>query len=405
VVSSLLFPGHEQHHNNSFLIAALVMGQSNIAAGATLGSNHNSRAADGELLAGRGFWPGLCVSVKHSSRFASFTLLAKGDHPAELDVTLPFSLVSNNASRDRLEILPAYWWMHNMYALARNPSKLEARDHRMTKTQHVETDFLAPDTVEEILSARRLLELWTGRAYLRATSVKKAGAAQALRKGRELLSGPVEATAGLEVLGEGIERYDRLVVIRKPAQAWQAYGDMALHYAVKNLLSYMEGNPRATRASIVKAMGGERQTQWVNLGGQIVCQNDVNKLIADIKRGVLCTWKDIHRRHHAVWEAYPLSKRRHALAVLCEVLGAPRPTKEQWMVALHRAGRIQREIRDRVVLSRRKDFDNPFRQATFRNRAEMDAVIGTAEGSSFAKAVRRETESVLRSIEAAVKRG
>jgi hypothetical protein len=68
VLNSLIFPAHEQHHNNSFLCAALVMGQSNIPAGATLGSNHNSRAADGEMIAGRGFWPGLCVSLKHNSK-------------------------------------------------------------------------------------------------------------------------------------------------------------------------------------------------------------------------------------------------------------------------------------------------------------------------------------------------
>ena len=74
VLNSLIFSAHEQHHNNSFLCAALLMGQSNIAAGATIGSNHNSRSADGELMAKRGFWPGLCVSLKHNSRFASFTM-------------------------------------------------------------------------------------------------------------------------------------------------------------------------------------------------------------------------------------------------------------------------------------------------------------------------------------------
>ena len=55
VLNNLVFPGHEQHHNNSFLIASLVMGQSNMAAGATVGSNHNSRGNDGEIIAGRGF--------------------------------------------------------------------------------------------------------------------------------------------------------------------------------------------------------------------------------------------------------------------------------------------------------------------------------------------------------------
>jgi carbonic anhydrase/acetyltransferase-like protein (isoleucine patch superfamily) len=126
VLNTLIFPSHEQHHNNSFLCAAVVMGQSNIAAGATIGSNHNSRSPDGELIAGRGFWPGLCVSLKHNSRFASFTILAKGDYPSELDIPLPFSLVSNDVSNDELHVMPGYWFIYNLYALTRNEWKYNA---------------------------------------------------------------------------------------------------------------------------------------------------------------------------------------------------------------------------------------------------------------------------------------
>ena len=147
----------------------LLMGQSNLAAGATVGSNHNSRANDGEIQAGRGFWPGLCTTLKHSCRFASFTLLAKGDYPAELNIPLPFSLLSDDPARDRLVVMPAYWWLHNMYALARNTWKFQSRDKRKTKVQHIEFDCLAPDTVEEIFDALELLELWTAKAHLRAT--------------------------------------------------------------------------------------------------------------------------------------------------------------------------------------------------------------------------------------------
>src|SRR5690606_1000976 len=133
VLNSLIFPSHEQHHNNSFLCAALVMGQSNIAAGATLGSNHNSRSPDGEIIAGRGFWPGLCVSLKHNSRFATFTLIAKGDYPAELNIPIPFSLINNDVSNNCLVVIPAYWQMYNMYALARNAAKYVERDRRINK--------------------------------------------------------------------------------------------------------------------------------------------------------------------------------------------------------------------------------------------------------------------------------
>ena len=150
------------------------MGQSNIAAGATLGSNHNSRANDGEIQAGRGFWPGLCVTLKHSCRFASFALLAKADYPAELDIPLPFALLSNDAARDELHVMPAYWWLHNMYALARNTWKFQSRDQRVSKAQHIEFDSLAPDTAEEMFRALELLERWVGQAALRAEQQRKA---------------------------------------------------------------------------------------------------------------------------------------------------------------------------------------------------------------------------------------
>ncbi|MCK7461944.1 MAG: hypothetical protein MZU84_07750 [Sphingobacterium sp.] len=45
-------------------------------------------------------------------------MLSKADYPAELDIPLPFSLLNNNASKDQLEVMPAYWWMYNMFALA-----------------------------------------------------------------------------------------------------------------------------------------------------------------------------------------------------------------------------------------------------------------------------------------------
>ena len=51
VQNCFIAPLHEQHHNSSFLIAAGIGGQSNIASGANLGSNHNSRANDGTMEA------------------------------------------------------------------------------------------------------------------------------------------------------------------------------------------------------------------------------------------------------------------------------------------------------------------------------------------------------------------
>src|SRR5882724_11042563 len=220
VLNSLIFPAHEQHHNNSFLCAALLMGQTNMAAGATIGSNHNSRSPDGELVAGRGFWPGLCVSLKHNSRFASFTILAKGDYPAELNIRIPFALVSNEVSKDELVVMPAYWFLHNMYALARNSWKYQDRDKRIDKTQLLESDFLAPDSINEMVGALGLFRLYTGRAHAQLQGKKRLSDEELSALGAGLLEGPQDKADELEVFAEGFENGERKTRLIK---VWQAY--------------------------------------------------------------------------------------------------------------------------------------------------------------------------------------
>ena len=469
VLNNLIFPAHEQHHNNSFLIASVVKGQSNLAAGATVGSNHNSRANDNEIEAGRGFWPGLCTSLKHSSRFASFTLLAKGAYPAELDIRLPFSLLNNNESAGALEVMPAFWWLYNMYALARNSWKFQHRDKRKTKVQHIEFDYLAPDTAEEILEARELLALWTGRAAalkdaasekeavrLTDSAIKVAGdgAGAAVEKeaagkgtagagakkaaipedtattkdvaltedaastedvgtpeeliarGRALLEDPDDFTRDLEVFGEGMEKSRRPVKIIKPASAYRAYGDMLVYYGVKNVLDFMDWNPETAFHELdgrISGGSGPRVTEWVNLGGQLMSAASVAALRADIGEGLLKTWEDVHGRYDELWSAYPLEKQRHAYAVLCGLAGAEQLVQKHWLDFLYRARKIQEYIRDGVYSSRNKDFENPFRQATYRDMEEMTAAIGTAEDNSFIRQVREETDRFLERVDEKIK--
>jgi hypothetical protein len=401
VLNNLIFPAHEQHHNNSFLIASVMMGQSNLAAGATIGSNHNSRANDNEVQAGRGFWPGLCSSIKHSCRFASFVLLSKGAYPAEMDIPLPFSLLNNNTAKDELEVLPAFWWLYNMYALARNTWKFQNRDKRKNKVQNIEFDSLAPDTIEEIFKARHLLEIWTAKASLRHQnhSIENKDEKELLRIGQGLLSGSEKQLIQLEILGENMEKSDRKVIILKTHKSYHAYADMIHYYAVKNLLDYLKTNPSDTFAAMCKTLKGNRQTKWTNLGGQLIPEKDVDQIRSDIGSGKLAGWKDIHDRYNTLWQQYPLEKQKHAFASLCALLGTDNLTQDQWTAALDRAVMIQEFIRDQVYISRKKDYDNTFRQNTYRNMAEMTAAIGTIEDNSFIKQVRSETEEFKKHIE------
>jgi hypothetical protein len=397
VLNSLIFPAHEQHHNNSFLVAAAVMGQSNIAAGATLGSNHNSRANDSEIMAGRGFWPGLCVSVKHSCRFASFTLLSKADYPYELDIPLPFSLVNNNPGKDQLEIMPAFWWMFNMYALARNSWKFTTRDKRMRKYQNIEFDSLAPDTVEEIISAMGLLEKWTAMAVLRKKGVSGSDSTEKelLETGREVLSGNGEAISELEILGEDIEKSRRKVVIAKAGKAYSAYKDMLIFYAVKNLAGYLNSNPSSSISSMNETFSGDRETSWINMGGQLVAEGDVDKLRYDIGSGQLKSWAQIHARYDELWDRYEFDKQRHAYGILCKVYNTRKIEPAVWDDALAKSEVIQQYICDQVYITRKKDYDNPFRQMICRNKEEFKAVMGDIEENDFIRQVREETAQYM----------
>ena len=334
---SIIFPAHEQHHNNSFLIAALVMGQSNVAAGATIGSNHNSRTADGELCAGRGFWPGLCSSFKHSSRFASYCLLAKGDYPAEMDIPLPFALVSNNTALDRLEVMPAYWWMYNMYAMDRNSRKFAARDKRVTCAQHIEFSPLAPDTAEEILHAMTLLRSW------------------------------MTAAEGGTVYAEGLEKGKRQTVVLKAAEGMRAYEDMLLHYAMSRLVTAYGGALPPQQATACR--------HWVNIGGQLVTQTDMEQLISDTQSGVIGSWHELHQRMDTLWQCYPSQVCAHAYMTLCSLIGAESIDEPLWQTLTARHHEILADIERRRTDSRRKDDTNTFRRMTCWDDAEYDAVF------------------------------
>lgn len=336
VGNSFIFPSHEQHHNNSFLIATLVMGQSNIAAGATIGSNHNSRSADGEIRAHRGFWPGLCTSLKHNSRFASYCLLAKGDYPAELNIPFPFALVNNNASTDTLEIMPAYWWMYNMFALDRNARKFAARDRRQHKSNHIEFDLWSPDVAEEIMQAIHILEL------------------------------PKEE---LNERLSNIEHGKRNVVILKQKEALKAYQDMLYYYCIKTISEYSKGQiPTPLSFDI------PRTREWFNMGGQIVQQSDVDTLIQQIEHGAFTNWYMVGSHIDYLWNDYPTTKATHAYALLCELLHSSSIDKQQWNRMNKRYQEIQDLIAERIASSREKDDSNPFRHATSDSETEWESI-------------------------------
>jgi NDP-sugar pyrophosphorylase family protein len=355
VLNSLIFPAHEQHHNNSFLCASLVLGQSNIAAGATIGSNHNSRSADGEIVAGRGFWPGLCVSLKHNSKFATFTILAKADFPAELNIPIPFSLVSNDVSRDMLVLMPGYWFMYNMYALSRNTWKYQDRDKRTEKIQEIEYDYLAPDTVNELFDALKIMK------RLKPD-----------KQGNYFL--------------EGLENSSRKTLINKLPEALSIFRDLIIYYGASQLMGHIKQNKITSFAEMKKSLPARiSRSKWINVGGQLIQEEDIEKIKQQVKSGKIQSWDELHAAYRRTGDEYNSDKLLHAYTSLLEILNitSKQFTPDVFKNVLQDAVKIKEWMSKGIYDSREKDYTNPFRKMVYDNKKEMDKVIGKIEENAF----------------------
>lgn len=392
VLNSLIFPAHEQHHNNSFLCAATLMGQSNMAAGATIGSNHNSRGADGELQAGRGFWPGLCVSLKHNSKFASYTLIAKGDFPAELNLALPFSLITNDVSRDRITIMPGYWFMYNMYALARNAGKYQSRDNRYEKWQLLEYDYLAPDTVNEMFDGLRLMKQYIARAY--SAKYRQEMPAGHYSQTGTWLQKNKNSVDKLEILADGVENSGRKTVLLKVPQAWQQFIRQIKYYGISHLVQLVREKNIQSWKQLQQALPVKpARGPWRNMGGQLVPEPAVQTLLRNIKSGKTGSWDEMHSYYRQLSSRYAKDKLQHAFASLLEVTGLTSRsfTKKIFIQLLQEAVEIKEEMMINIYTSRAKDYTNPFRTMMYDSAEEMNKVTGALKDNSFIAQQEKET--------------
>ena len=312
---AFLYPCHEQHHSNSFLIAAHIQGQSNVAAGATLGSNHNGRKNDVDLVAGRGFWPGLCSSLAFPCSFAPYTLIAKGDYPRPLSIPFAFSLINNNVKDGCLEILPAFWWMHNAYALMRNEWKYQNRDKRIKYTQYYEYKPLASDTIQIVKENHRLLS--------------------------QHLAGKVDLPK--------MEMSNRPVRVLKEKEAIAAYREMMLCYMLA------EGIFNNKPENLIDILKVNTELQWINAGGNILTTEQWRQI---------CNTSSLKEAHALQLDFtdengsfMSFNDALNLLPYLCE--SEVTPTR---ILELNReAITAQKRFYERVIVERAKDLSTEFR--------------------------------------------
>lgn len=376
VLNSLIFPAHEQHHNNSFLCASILMGQSNIAAGATIGSNHNSRAADGEIIAGRGFWPGLCVSLKHNSKFASFCILAKGDYPFEMNIPFPFCLVSNDVTDNKLVLMPGYWFMYNLYALERNAWKFANRDQRTEKIQKIEFDYLAPDTINELFDTINILE-------------------------------KLEVDENDCSTIEGIENSSRKTEVVKVKQSLHLFKELIRYYATVQLFDHYRNNKFSSFEEFKKSIPSKvSRNKWINVGGQLIPAADVAKLKTKIKNGSISSWDHVHDYYRKAGEDYAKNKLIHAYTSLLEIenITSKQLTASYFKRLLNESLQTKAWASKAIYESRAKDYSNPFRKMVYENEAQMNTIMGKLEENQFIQDQFKELDNYKKKVTKAIKK-
>ena len=135
VNSSYMGPLTQMHHHSLLIAALWPDGCGNLGYGANVGSNHTGRMPDQEIMPGQGMFFGLGVNVKFPANYreSPFTLIASGVTTMPQRVKFPFSLIRSGDPQlmgvpARLnEILPAWNYARNAYALDRNIYKYAQR--------------------------------------------------------------------------------------------------------------------------------------------------------------------------------------------------------------------------------------------------------------------------------------
>ena len=122
------------------------------------------------------------------------------------------------------------------------------------------------------------------------------------------------------------------------------------------------------------------------------------KLKESIRSGEISEWPGVHDAYREIDDSYEEKKRVHARIVLIENLAEGKGASMDSSDLLDEALETASFILDGIHESRKKDYENHFRNITFDSDAERDAVIGSYEENAFIHDAEREYENFRKII-------
>jgi hypothetical protein len=274
--------------------------------------------------------------------------------------------VANN----KIVVMPAYWFMYNMYALTRNAWKYIDRDKRTHKIQHIEFDYLAPDTVNEIFDSLQIFK-----------------SLQPNEKGEAEIT--------------GWENSNRKILITKIPQSTAAFSKMIKLYACMQMLHIINTNKIQDFDSFKKLLKQKKErSQWMNVGGQLIQTDLIDQLKINIKAGKIKSWDEIHKFYQVQGQKYEMDKLTHAYTSLLEHLDMKSKdfTSAFFYSLLKETIAVKEWMFEEIYNTRAKDYKNKFRKMVYNNEAEMVNVLGKIEDNSFINEQRTNVDAIKKNI-------
>jgi hypothetical protein len=290
----------------------------------------------------------------------------------------------------------------------------------------LEFDFLAPDTVGEIITSLSLLEKYTGLAVTRSAttptapnstpaskpaptprpSPRRISDEDLIRIGADLLQNTPEKADELEILADSWENSDRKVKLVKVSQAYTLFRQLISWYAATRLLAFIRQHDVQSFEDLLKALPANPALQpWVNVGGQLIRKIELEKLISQIHAGKIRSWDGVHQFYIRQGDQYATDKLVHALAALKSIHGQTlKKMGKTGFAELLRGSIATRDwMTKEIFASREKDYTNPFRKMVYDSPEEMNVVVGRLQDNGFikqekeaAKKYRKEIDQLLR---------
>jgi hypothetical protein len=195
-------------------------------------------------------------------------------------------------------------------------------------------------------------------------------------------------------------------VVKVP-QAIAVFKELIQYYGVMEIFKHISTTKITNFDVLKKSLSAKIQpSQWLNIGGQLIRKEEVDKLKRDIVSGKIKSWDEIHNFYKVQGELYSTDKLNHAYTSLLEILNitpkqfTPSLLKELLFKAIATKEWMYKGIYD----SKAKDYSNPFRKMVYETNTEMNNVLGKLEDNTFIQEQLAELDTLKKQVKASIKK-